>query len=73
MPAGDELTEPCPEPVLLTVRLKRLLVKVAVTPLAESIARMHTSPPLHAPVHPAKSDVEPSLTCRTLGQSDEVG
>src|SRR5882762_3014927 len=56
MPAGLEVTVPAPVPEIATVNTG-LSVKVAVTDLAASIVTLQvTDEPLHAPVHPEKTE-----------------
>src|SRR4029079_3915424 len=44
MPAGLDATVPLPVPVLLTVRVKRLSMKTALTDRAFAIATVHVAP-----------------------------
>jgi 4-hydroxy-L-threonine phosphate dehydrogenase PdxA len=58
MPAGVDETVPPPVPVLVTVRVYGIRVKVAVTVCAASIGTVHVPVPGHAaPVQPANVDV----------------
>ena len=56
MPAGLEVTEPVPDPLLLTSSVSVFKVKVAVTEWAASIVTMQVPVPEQpAPVQPVKS------------------
>jgi hypothetical protein len=56
MPAGFEVTVPLPVPEVATVNTG-FSVKVAVTDVAASIVTLQvTDEPLHAPVHPEKTE-----------------
>jgi hypothetical protein len=58
MPDGLLVTIPPPVPILLTVRVCMLRVNVATTVLAASIVTVQESVPLHAPLQPAKVEIE---------------
>jgi hypothetical protein len=58
IPAGDELTDPVPAPVLFTVSWNCTTVNVAVTVVAAFTVTTHVPVPLHPPpLHPVKSEL----------------
>src|SRR5204863_178645 len=72
IPAGDEVTVPLPIPVIDTVSVNRLSMKIAVTDLAFVIETVHVVPETESqPVHPVKSEfaagAAASVTCESLG------
>ena len=57
IPAGLLVTVPPPVPALVTVSVNCLRVKEAVTDFAASIVSVHAPVPVHAPLHPVKSEL----------------
>src|SRR6476661_10348972 len=65
MPAGLEVTEPVPDPFVLTSSVSLFKVKVAVTEWAASIVTMQVPVPEQpAPVQPVKSELASGLAVR---------
>ena len=56
MPEGVEATEPEPAPAGVTVSVNCCNAKVAVTLRAASIVTVHGPGPVHAPLHPVKTE-----------------
>jgi hypothetical protein len=61
IPAGDELTEPDPDPARATDSDSNTTENVAVTLLAASIVTTHDPVPEHAPDQPANDDATPGV------------
>jgi hypothetical protein len=57
IPRGEELTDPPPVPVFVTLRACGIFVKAADTDLAPSIVTTQLPVPLHAPFQPVNVDV----------------
>ena len=71
IPGGDEVTVPLPIPVVDTVSVNRLSMKIAVTDLDDDIETVHVAPETESqPVHPVKSEFAAgaavSVTCESL-------
>ena len=58
MPAGALVIVPMPFPTLVTVNWNTVRVNVAETEAAAFIVTVHAPVPLHAPLQPAKVEVE---------------
>ena len=69
IPPGELVTDPVPVPDLVTVRVNAGL-NVAVTVLFALIVAVHFPVPVHAPLHPVKTDpaaaLASSVTCCPL-------
>jgi hypothetical protein len=56
MPAGELVTVPVPAPAFVSVRLKVCNVNVAVTDCAALMVTTQEAVPVHAPLHPVKTE-----------------